>query len=111
MSLKVDYKEVNELGKRTKTYKEEFETIRKKYLELVGNLEECWQGGDSSTYRLKFELFLNYLSNETDSLEEWEEFFTNSSSMYKGTEEEWSGKIDSLEQQISDYNASNRGDN
>ena len=113
MSLKVDYDEVNKLSNRTKTYKDEFETIRQKFLELVGNLDECWQGGDSNIYRLKFELFLNYLSNETDSLRDWEEFFGRASRMYGNTEEEWTSKIDSVEKQIADNNkrSSNRGDN
>ena len=49
-TVKVNWREVSELSKRTLNNYEEFERARENYQSIINTIPQCWKGTDSETH-------------------------------------------------------------
>ena len=86
--IKVNWGQLNDLGKRTIENKDAFETSRARLQELVDELMNYWKGQDAENYHERATDFFEYLKNETNHMEKWGKYFDKASNNYKSGVEE-----------------------
>ena len=86
--IKVNWGELNDLGKRTIENRDTFETSRARLQELVDELMNYWKGQDAENYHERATDFLEYLKGETKHMEKWGKYFGKASDNYKSGVEE-----------------------
>lgn len=101
-TVKVNWREVSELSKRTLNNYEEFERARENYQSIINTIPQCWKGTDSETFVTNANQFLDYLKNETSYLSDMGNFFKAGSNMYNSTVSEHEEKIRRLNQRLDD---------
>lgn len=86
--IKVNWGELNSLGKRTIENRNTFETSRSRLQELVDELMNYWKGQDAENYHERATDFFNFLKGETKHMEKWGNYFGKASDNYKSGVEE-----------------------
>ena len=98
--VKVNWKEVSDLSRRTLNNSEQFEEARKRYQEIINTLPLCWRGTDSETFVTNANHFLNYLKNDSEYLKDMGNFFKAGSNMYNSVVNEHEEKTRRLNQRL-----------
>ena len=91
--LKVNWNEVNKLGKRTFENTKKFEESRARFQEIINSIPNCWEGIDSNHFVNNANLFLESLKSETKYMESWIEFFEKTGHIYRETVNDKAEKI------------------
>lgn len=95
--LRVNWREVSDLSKRTLENSAEFEDARDKYQKIIQSLGDCWKGSDAATFITNADNFLEYLKNDSNYMSEMGNFFKTGSNRYNGV-------VDEYEEKMSRYN-------
>ena len=86
--IKVNWGELNSLGKKTIENRNTFETSRSRLQELVDELMNYWKGQDAENYHERATDFFNFLKGDTNHMERWGNYFGRASDNYKSGVEE-----------------------
>lgn len=83
--LKINWNELNELGKKTTQTAELFEEGRYNFEQIIKSLNECWEGQDAFEFSKNSLQFLEYLKGDSNYLASLGRYYSNSSKSYNET--------------------------
>ncbi len=96
---KVNWKELDNLGKSFGDNTDEFIKIKGEIKDIINSLNDCWRGIDSYNYRRSFTNYLNYLDRDIAYLDNWSSHFKKSSLRYSSSVESGLSKVKNLNKQ------------
>src|SRR5574344_3632 len=91
--LKVNWRDLNELGKKTINTSVLFEEGRKNYLDIIKSLDECWGGIDAYNFINNATNYLEYLKADSDYMMELGKFYSSGAKSYNEVIDENSENI------------------
>ena len=99
--MNFDWDNVKNLSKNTKDNYSKFEESRKKIIEIIDSLPECWEGLDASSFITSVKNYMEVLKSDTEYFDYLGDYFDKVSSNIGGVVETYGEKFTRIDDDLS----------